>query len=172
MRVFLIGYMGSGKSTVGKKLAAKLGLKFIDLDECIEQQNGGTIEELFAGKGEEQFRLMERAALHRVLEEDSFLLSTGGGTPCFFDNMERMNGSGLTVYLKMSADTLAQRLLNAKKKRPLIQGMNETELRSFITSNLEKREDFYQQAHFKVKAKSLDVEELADFLKKEVGVTN
>jgi shikimate kinase len=170
MRIFLIGYMGSGKSTVGKKLAAKLGLTFIDLDAEIEKVSGQEISALFEKEGEERFRAVEHDTLKRILLTDHFLLATGGGTPCFHHNMELMNSNGLTVYLKMSADSLAQRLENAKKERPLVKGMSGAELREFINTSLEDREDFYQQAHFTVKGKNLDVDELAEFLKKETGV--
>ena len=166
MKIFLIGYMGSGKSTAGKKLASKLGMDFNDLDEHIESETGETIEQIFDLKGEDVFREMEHNALKSFLEKDNLILSAGGGTPCFFGNMELMNQNGVTIYLKMSADSLASRLVNAKKKRPLIRDMSEFDLKKFITANLEKREPFYLQSHYKVKGKNLDVDELADFIKK------
>lgn len=169
MKIFLIGYMGSGKSTAGKKLASKLGLTFLDLDEYIETEYGKTISEIFDTEGEEKFRELEHLYLKKVLTFDNIVLSLGGGTPCFYNHMELLNNSGLTVYLKMSVDALASRLLNAKKKRPLIENMNESELKDFIEANLVKREPFYLQAHYKVKAKNLDIDELTEFLKKEVG---
>ena len=170
MKVFLIGYMGSGKSTAGKDLAKKLGMDFSDLDDFIEKEYGQSIEEIFEKQGEDEFRKIEYNALKSFLEKDNIVVSVGGGTPCFFDSMDLMNNNGVTVYLKMSVDSIANRLLNAKKKRPLIKDMSEFDLKNFITTNLEKREPFYLQAQYKVKGKNLVVDELAEFISKEVGV--
>ena len=167
MKIFLIGYMGSGKSTAGKKLAAKLNMGFADLDDYIEEQSGKSIEDIFEKDGESKFRELEYNYLKHFLGKDNLILSVGGGTPCFYDSMELMNSSGITVYLKMSAETLAHRLVNAKKKRPFIKDMSETDLKHFINANLEKREQSYLQAQYKVKAKDLNVDELAEFLNKE-----
>lgn len=169
MKLFLIGYMGSGKSTAGKKLAAKLGLSFLDLDEYIEKEYGKTINGIFESEGEERFRELEHLYLKNVMAMDNIVLSLGGGTPCFYNHMELINKNGISVYFKMSVDTLANRLRNAKKDRPLIRDMSEEELKSFITASLEKREAFYLQAHYKVKAKNLDIDELAGFLKNEIN---
>ena len=170
MRIYLIGYMGSGKSTAGKELAKKLGMDFSDLDQFIESEYGLTIEEIFDKKGEDEFRKIEYNALKLFLEKDNIVVSVGGGTPCFYDSMDLMNNNGVTVYLKMSVDSLSNRLMNAKKKRPLIRDMSEFDLKNFITSNLEKREPFYLKAQYKVKGKNLVVNELAEFIMKEVGV--
>jgi shikimate kinase len=170
MKIFLIGYMGSGKSTAGKKLAAKLGLSFLDLDEYIEKEYDKTITEIFDTEGEERFRELEHLYLKKVMTLDNLVISLGGGTPCFYNHMELINNNGISIYLKMSVDALANRLANAKKKRPLIQDMSEFDLKNFISANLTKREPFYLQAHYKVKAKNLNVDELADFLKKEVSL--
>ena len=169
MKIFLIGYMGSGKSSIGKKLASKLGMNFIDLDEHIEQEYGRSIEEIFSNEGEDRFRELEHLYLKNLVPKDNLIISTGGGTPCFYNNIELINNNGVSVYLKMSVDALAHRLLNAKKKRPLIQDMSEVDLKFFIENNLSRREPFYLQAHYKVKAKDIDVEELAQFLRDEVG---
>ena len=160
--------MGSGKSTAGKKLAGKLNMDFIDMDDAIEAEQGSSIAEIFEKDGEEKFRETEKTLLEKLLEKDNLVVSAGGGTPCFFDNMERINASGVSVYFKMSVDSLVNRLKNAKTKRPLIQDMSETDLHHFINVNLEKREPFYNLAHSKVKAKNLNVDELAEFLKKEI----
>ena len=167
MLIFLIGYMGSGKSTAGKKLAAKLNMDFVDLDDYIEANYEKSIEAIFEQEGENKFRELEYNYLKHFLEKDNLILSVGGGTPCFYDSMDLMNKNGITVYMKMSVDALANRLANAKKKRPLIKDMSETDLKHFINSNLEKREPFYLQAQYKVKAKDLNVDELAGFLQKE-----
>jgi shikimate kinase len=164
MKIFLTGYMGSGKSTAGKKLAAKLNFEFIDLDKFIESECGQTINQIFAEKGENEFRAIEHNALKKLITRDDVVIACGGGTPCYYGNMELMNNNGITIYLKMSADTLASRLLNAKDKRPLLEYKTETELKDFITGHLEKREDIYHQAQYIVKGKNLDVDELVDFV--------
>ena len=109
-RVFLVGYMGAGKTTVGKELAKLAGLSFIDLDYYIEGRYHKAVSQIFAERGEEAFREIERNMLHEVAEFEDVLISTGGGAPCFFDNMEFMNASGTTVYLKVSVEELAKRL--------------------------------------------------------------
>jgi shikimate kinase len=169
-KIFLTGYMGSGKTTVGKKLAADLEYEFIDLDHFIETQYGQSIPEIFAAKGEQEFRIMEHNALKKVLGKTDAVVSCGGGTPCYFDNMELMNNHGITIYLKMSVNALVNRLLNVKENRPLIMGKTEAELHAFITQQLEKREDFYHKAQFIVKGKDLKVEELVAFVKQSVNV--
>lgn len=167
-KIFITGYMGSGKTTAGKKLAVDLGYEFIDLDHFIESQYQQSIPEIFASKGEGEFRIIEHNALKKVLEKTDAVISCGGGTPCYFNNMELMNGHGITIYLKMSVNALVNRLLNAKEKRPLILGKSEPELHAFITRQLEKREDFYHQAQYTVKGKDLKVEELVAFVKQSV----
>jgi shikimate kinase len=156
--------MGSGKSTAGKKLAAKLGFDFIDLDKFIEQETGKTIPEIFLEKGEAEFRALEHNALKKIITMENVVVACGGGTPCYYGNMELMNNNGTTIYLKMSADSLTSRLIKAKDKRPLIDNKSEEELRSFINENLEKREDIYHQAQYIVKGKNLNVDELVDFV--------
>ena len=163
-KIFLIGYMASGKSTAGKKLAAKLGFAFIDLDTFIEEEYEQTISEIFSQKGENEFRAMEHNALKKIISQENVVVACGGGTPCYYGNMELMNNNGTTIYLKMSADALAHRLLNAKDKRPLVENKTEPELRSFINDHLEKREDIYHQAQYTVKGKDRNVDELVDFV--------
>jgi shikimate kinase len=117
-KIFITGYMGSGKSTAGKKLASELGYEFIDLDHFIETEYKQTIPEIFASKGEKEFRSMENNTLKKVLEKKKdAVVACGGGTPCYFNNMELMNNNGITIYLKMSVDALVSRLLQAKEKR-------------------------------------------------------
>jgi shikimate kinase len=168
-KIFLTGYMGSGKTTVGKKLATQLGCDFIDLDYYIEAEYKMTIPEIFAAKGENEFRAMEHNALKKLIGKNSFVISCGGGTPCYYGNMELMNNNGTTVYLKMSTDALISRLANAKEKRPLIANKTPQELRKFVARQLEKREDFYHQAQFVVKGKDLDVDQLVTFVKQQIG---
>lgn len=145
-RIFLIGYMGAGKTTVGKMLSRQLGLSFIDLDHYIEGRYHKTVAQIFVEKGEEAFRNIERKMLHEVAEFEDVLVATGGGVPCFFDNMEFMNGAGTTVYLKVSVEELAKRLEAAKTVRPVLGGRSGKELRKFIAESLEKREPFYSKA--------------------------
>ena len=169
-KFFLIGYMGSGKSTAGEKLAAKLNYDFIDLDKFIESEYKQTIPEIFATKGEKEFRAMEHNALKKLIEKNNLVIACGGGTPCYYENIELMNNNGVTVYIKMSADMLVSRLINAKVKRPLIENKTEKELHAFVNRQLEKREDIYHQAQYTVKGKDLDINELAKFVKEQVGV--
>jgi shikimate kinase len=163
-KIFLTGYMGSGKSTAGKKLAAKLGFGFFDLDKFIESECGQTIPEIFAGKGENEFRALEHNALKKLITKENIVVACGGGTPCYYGNMELMNNNGITIYLKMSVDALTSRLLKAKDKRPLLENKTEEEVRSYIAEHLEKREDTYHQAQYTVKGKNLDVDELVEFV--------
>lgn len=167
-KLFLIGYMGSGKTTVGKKLAAKLQLEFIDLDSFIEKEHKKTIPEIFKQDGEEAFRAIENNALKKLITKDNYIIACGGGTPCYYGNMNLLNNNGVTVYLKLSPDAIVNRLLNAKDKRPLIEGKSEKELKSFVIRQLEKREDFYNKAKYTVKAKDLDVDALVAFINKEI----
>lgn len=153
--------MGSGKSTVGKLLAEQLKLNFIDFDRYIEQGEGRTIAEIFDSEGEERFRTLEHEYLKKLLPEQNVIISLGGGTPCFHNSIELINNNGISVYLEMDAETLAARLVKAKNKRPLIRDLNETELKYFIETNLEKRQATYNQAHFTVISLQQSVEELA-----------
>ena len=145
-RIYLIGYMGSGKTTIGAKLAKKLGFEFIDIDHFIENRQRKTISEIFSEKGEDAFRLIEHNALEEISLFENVVISTGGGAPCFYNNMELMNKSGFTVYLKTSPEELTKRLSNAKNERPLLKGKTTEEMQVFIAENLEKRNHYYNQA--------------------------
>jgi len=150
-RIFLIGYMGSGKTTVGQLLATQLGYSFIDMDNHIEGKLFKSVSQIFAELGEDQFRLLEKQCLHEVAEFDQVVISTGGGVPCFFDNMKYMNKQGVTVYLKLSSADLAERLEQSHaNKRPLLANRKGEELLHFISEELVKREPFYSQAAFSV----------------------
>lgn len=146
MRIYLIGYMGSGKSTVGKELAQTLNLQFIDLDSYIEDRNLKTIPEIFASEGEEGFRKAEQKSLHEVSEFENIVIATGGGAPCFFDNMDHIKKTGTSLYLEGSPRILAERLINSKTERPLIKGKTEEELIAFIDETLAKRNNWYKRA--------------------------
>lgn len=145
-RVIIVGYMGVGKTTVGKGLAKLLNLDFIDLDKYIQNKYRKTIGELFREKGEEGFRKIEQQMLHEVVEFENIVLSTGGGAPCFFDNMDVMNRAGTTVYISATPQELAARLSASKTERPLIAGKSPDELIQFITKHLAERECYYKKA--------------------------
>lgn len=144
--IFLIGYMGSGKSTLGKALASRCEVRFIDLDDYIEERSGKTIKEIFATEGEAAFRDLERRMLVEVSGFDNVLVACGGGTPCFGDNMELMNEHGVTVLLQASYERLLERLKRGRHKRPLIAALNDEELGDFITRQLELRMSHYSKA--------------------------
>jgi shikimate kinase len=154
MRIFLTGYMGCGKSTIGRKLAALMGMNFIDLDKYIEERNFKSVPDIFAQEGEASFREKERQALHEVAQFEDIVIGTGGGAPCFFDNMQRMNEAGITIYLAPDNETLAFRLLKSKTERPLIAGKDKEELILFIETALEKRAPFYEQSKIVIRGKN------------------
>ena len=164
--IFLIGYMGSGKTTLGRMLAPRLNMSFIDLDAFIEQRHFKTISQLFEEKGEDEFRKIEHNALLEVSYFENTVISTGGGAPCFFDNMDIMNANGLTVYLQLSPQKLLRNLKKGKAKRPLIKNKNDEELLHFIEENVEKRKLFYEQAKLIVSPEE-DVEEIVQQIKAE-----
>ncbi|MDH6355303.1 shikimate kinase [Dysgonomonas sp. PH5-45] len=147
-RIFLVGYMGVGKTTLGKALARRLSLSFIDLDLFIQARYQKTVKQMFADFGEDGFRDIERKVLSEVSDFENVVISTGGGTPCFFDNMDLMNKKGKTVYLEASTEVLFKRLHPRKDKRPLLYGKSDEELLSFIKENLEKRTPFYRKAKY------------------------
>ncbi len=155
-RIFLVGYMGAGKTTLGRALAADLGIPFIDLDSYIEERFRKSIAQIFAEKGEEGFRDLEKRMLHEVGEFENVIISTGGGTPCFFDNIEYMNSQGTTVYLDVPIDRLFIRLSIARQKRPLIKDKNDEELREFIIEQLGKRAPHYSKAKHTFRADRLE----------------
>lgn len=156
VRIFLTGYMGAGKTTLGKAFARKMNISFIDLDWYIEERFHKTVGELFTERGEIGFREIERSILHEVAEFENVIISTGGGAPCFFDNMEFMNRVGKTVFLKVHPDVLFQRLRIAKQQRPILQGKKDEELKTFIIQALEKRAPFYTQAKYIFNADDLE----------------
>lgn len=147
-RIILLGYMGAGKTTVGKALAKELGVMFFDLDWYIENRFCKKIPQIFAEEGEEVFRQRERNMLHEVAEFENVVISLGGGAPCFFDNMEYINRQADTIYLKGTPEILYQHLLMAKGKRPLLEGKSKEELMAYIQTSLAAREPFYSQAKY------------------------
>ena len=160
MRIYLIGYMGCGKSTLGRKLSKHLNLQFVDMDHYIEERNYKTIPQIFAEEGETEFRKKERKALEELAEFTDIVIATGGGAPCFFDNINFMNKSGKTIYLNIDPKILAYRLLKSKTERPLIKGKSKDELVAFIDDTLKKRNEFYKQAEFVITQPDINLNEL------------
>lgn len=145
-RIFLIGFMGCGKSTIGKELAHRLGYTFLDLDHIIEHENRMPITEIFGKYGEHGFRERERQALHSLHTKENIVIATGGGAPCFYDNISWMNSQGETVFLDCTVDVLVNRLKTEQDHRPLIKGFNEEGLKNFISKKLDERMPFYSKA--------------------------
>jgi len=158
MRIYLIGYMGCGKSTLGRRLSKHLGLQFIDMDHYIEERNCKTIPQIFSEEGEAEFRKKERKALEELSQFTDIVIATGGGAPCFFDNIDLMNDSGKTIYMNIHPAILADRLLSSKTERPLIKGKSREELVAFIDETLKKRNEFYSQAKFQITQPDIDLE--------------
>ena len=146
--VILIGFMGCGKTTLGRKLARALDYRFLDADDAIEAAEGMSIPEIFAQKGESHFRQLEHQFITGLRDRQNVVVSTGGGMPCFGNNMDLLNEAGTTIYLKRSVPELVHRLVHARKQRPLIAGKNRKELVDFISELLPVREKYYLQAAF------------------------
>jgi len=146
MKYYIVGYMCAGKSTYARRLANELHLRFIDLDIEIERRTGCEIRDLFNNLGEDAFRQFEREALLETLNVDDVVVSCGGGTPCFFDNMELMNKNGITRYLKTPLDTLIHRLNIERQGRPVLANVSGEELPKIVEQQLNEREKFYSQA--------------------------
>ena len=156
IRIILIGFMGAGKTTVGKALAAELGVTFYDLDWYITMRYRRSVPEIFAERGEEGFRDLERRMLHEVAEFENVVISCGGGTPCFFDNMDYMNSLADTIYLKAEPEVLAMHLRMGKGKRPLIEGKTPEELEDYVRETVQARETYYSKAKHTVDVTLLD----------------
>tara|TARA_R110000787_G_scaffold84610_1_gene181235 strand:+ start:19321 stop:19845 length:525 start_codon:yes stop_codon:yes gene_type:complete len=173
MKIVLIGYMGSGKTTVGKQLSTSLNYKFIDLDQAIENEEQLPIPEIFSKKGEIFFRKKERKVLETILTNDSnIVLATGGGTPCFGDMMEFIKSSEntITIYLKSSNQELTERLFNERLNRPLISHLNTKEiLNDFIRKHLFERSYFYNQSEIIITTDNLSVTEVVDEIKNKIN---
>jgi shikimate kinase len=155
-RIILIGYMGAGKTTIGKALSKELGITFYDLDWYIESRMRKTVAQIFAERGEEGFRKMEYNMLHEVAEFENVIISCGGGTPCFFDNMDYLNQQGHVIYLKATPEVLYKHLLMAKVERPLLKDKSPEELIAYITEHLKGRAPFYEKAKHVLDVNVLD----------------
>lgn len=148
--IFLIGYMGAGKSSVGKKLAQLLHYRFVDLDELIKKKSKKSIPEIFELEGEEVFRKVEQEVLHSLKDESKIVVATGGGCPAFENNMEWMNAYGKTVYLNCSIGVLFHRIAPKKKERPLIAHLDDVDIMDFMVMTLNERNEYYEKANFVV----------------------
>lgn len=166
--IVLVGYMCAGKTTIGKYLAQQLGKMFYDLDWYIETRYRMKVSEIFAQKGEEKFRQMERNMLHEVAEFENIILSCGGGTPCYYDNMEYLNKVAEVVYLKASPHIILEHLKLSKGIRPLLVGKTPEEIETFVTQQLKEREHFYMQAPYIVDINILDSFSKIDEISKSI----
>ncbi|MFM8807023.1 MAG: shikimate kinase [Sphingomonadales bacterium] len=161
MRIYLIGFMGAGKSYWGPRLAQEAGLRFYDLDREIEESQALTIDQLFTLKGEESFRALEKDQLHSLTEGHAdFVMACGGGTPCFLNNIEYMKRSGKVVWINPAIEVLAKRLWSERMHRPLLRSVSETELVDFIYKKMADRRLYYEQADIKIDEESVDVSAL------------
>lgn len=169
MRIFLIGFMGSGKSTLGRMLAEQLGVKFIDLDEWIESTAGMKIRDIFTRKGETFFRKLEAVRLREVIaSEENMVLACGGGTPCYFDNISFINNAGISIWLNTAKEVMADRLLAEAAERPLVSSLPKEKLHEFIEDKLEQRLAYYGQAKIIIDPAHMSVEALVAQLKEHV----
>ena len=156
MTIFLIGYMASGKTTLGRALAARMGRPFIDLDFYIEQRYRKSVADIFAAEGETRFREIEREMLREVGEFCDVVISCGGGTPCHFDNMEFMNSRGATVYLDTTVERIVERLLKARTQRPIVARHSAEELPHFVATHLDERRAYYEMCRIRIDSTRLE----------------
>ena len=163
MKIFLIGFMGAGKTHWGRLLSQKLGLPFFDLDEQVTSHAGKSIADIFKEEGEEFFRLQEKDVLHIITEShDSFVMACGGGSPCYFNNIDYMNRSGTTVWINAPLDTLFYRLADEKDKRPLIRELSDQQLKAFIHKKFADRRIYYEQADLTVDEEPVELDRLIE----------
>jgi shikimate kinase len=161
MRIFLIGFMGSGKTHWGKILSRRTRLPYFDLDEVITGAEKKSIQQIFHDQGEEYFRIKEQEVLEALAEDhDNVIISTGGGTPCFFNNIDFMRQYGTVVWLNTSVAILLERLLKQKSSRPLIKNISDSDLKAFIIKKLQDRKMYYEQAHVMLHEESITLESL------------
>lgn len=166
--LYIIGFMGCGKSTIGKKLASLLGWSFVDLDTKIEEETGKTIPELFNQFGEEHFRKIEAGSLQSLITSKNTVISTGGGTPCFGDNMDLMLETGLTIYLKLTPAQLKNRLSGAHRERPLIREIGDADLLGYIEGKLAEREGWYNRAEIIIDGFDINKADLLTLVRKNI----
>ncbi|HCI55800.1 MAG TPA: shikimate kinase [Bacteroidales bacterium] len=163
--VFITGFMGSGKTTVGKKLASLKNWRFIDLDEEIENKEGKSIGRIFSENGEKYFRKIEAEILRGLSPEVDTVISVGGGTPCFYNNMDYMLEQGIVIYLKLSPDEIKSRIEKDDTERPLLKGIEEKDMIDFIERKLKEREEYYNKAHIITSGYNVDVKKINEEIK-------
>ena len=168
--IYIIGFMGSGKTTAGKKLASLLGWSFIDLDKRIEEHTAKTIPEIFSQNGEDYFRDIETQLLRKLKSCTNTVISTGGGAPCYNDNMDFMTETGLTLYLKLTPAELKSRLSESKGERPLIKDLDQEKLQYFIEEKLEDREKWYNRSDITLEGIDLDINLLLSLVKSRLNI--
>lgn len=159
--VVLVGFSGSGKTTVGRELAIRLGLEFVDLDSAVEQKYHASIPHIFQKYGESVFRQCEYQTLMEKLAQSGLLIATGGGAPAFKDAMQQIKTHAFSVYLKLPEETLVYRLKNTKKRRPLTENLSQDELKEYVHETLRKRTPFYAMADLKVEEEKISIDEIA-----------
>ena len=164
MIIFLLGFMGSGKSTVGRRLAGRLAYSFIDMDARLEGEHGMTINEIFEKLGEKAFRELESNLLKEMVTLQDAVISTGGGLPCTGNNMDLINRKGVSIYLRMEPAALLNRLSRGKSRRPLIRHLSRQELETFIQEKLREREPVYLRAHHIINGLNFKMDELLEIL--------
>lgn len=157
MLVFLIGFMGSGKTYTGKHLSAALNIPFIDMDTAIEDQEGKSVTQIFEDDGEFHFRNLEHQFLLDLDPNEKMIISTGGGAPCYHDNIDLMNEMGATIFIDTDKEIIAERLAEGIQKRPLLAGMNEHDLKFFYDRKMEDRRPIYEKANFQIKHQDVEV---------------
>lgn len=165
MKIFFIGFMGSGKSTWGRLIAEQLGKTFFDLDDIIENRVNMKINDIFEKKGESYFRKIEGVCLRELHELNDFILACGGGAPCYFDNMALMNSMGVTVWMNTPKHVMATRLLEEAEHRPLVKGMSPGKLQEFIDDKLEERLQYYSQARLVIDPTAITPKDLINQLR-------
>jgi shikimate kinase len=169
VNIYLVGYMGSGKSTVGKQLALLLGFNFVDLDRRFEETYRISVIDFFRKYDENAFRVIERKLLIDTFSLDNYVVSTGGGTACYDNNMQLIKQNGLSVYIRMHPNSLFIRLKNAKRPRPRIAGLNADDLKDEVLFDLIRRKCFYERADYTIKGENVNVIELANLIKINPG---
>ena len=164
-RIYIVGYMGAGKTTTARRLANQLGWEVVDTDDMFEVKYKISVCDFFHKYDEPLYRKLESEVLKETENLENVVISTGGGTACYFDNMEWMNRHGLTVFLRISEKAVVDRLLHAKRKRPLAVGKSEEELAEFVAQHYTSRLSFYEQAKITVKSEDLDLVNLMEKIK-------
>ena len=166
-RIYIVGYMGAGKTTAARRLAQRLGWEVADTDALFEEKYKSSVCDFFNKYDEPLYRKLESEVLKETENLENVVVSTGGGTACYFDNIDWMNQHGLTVFLRISEKAVVNRLLHAKRKRPLAEGKSETELTAFVNQHYSSRLPFYEQAKITVTAEDLDLDNLIQLIENE-----